>query len=277
MKIINKLLALTLPCLSLGGCVDTTGVKPSPPVALAQPAPVAASSTTSNKLLGVWRDCSQSENEDELEQVIPALTAAIGTHHQQIVGVRVICFANGNRSIFAEHGKDFVWGVAPAAEDCNPDMEKAPPEAKLFKDAKERFIRAEMSQCQLEQTQRAQAYDERVVSQLKGLEQYLKQRPSAIAPCTPFTTLGARMLREALPYNLTITDGWADCRKEKDGDFAGVNIEGNHVILQLTRQHDSQASDDEIPKREAFLRRMFPSSEVVLASSPTKAVNILFK
>src|ERR1041384_3867897 len=157
MKSLINLLLLILLCVLLGGCAVGPGNKSSSPVpsVQAQPAPTPAPTpttkpmlTASSKLLGIWRDWSASESEDEIEQTAPAIVAAIKEHHFQITGARVVRFANGNHSIFAEIGKDFVWGEAPANEDCKPDLEKAPAEAKLFKDAKERYIQSETRRCQ---------------------------------------------------------------------------------------------------------------------------------
>src|SRR5439155_5519070 len=210
--------------------------------------------------LRVWRDFSDSMDDSTLEKIVDDLVAEIARHKEKIVGIEIIRFADAGHSIWQAVPERFIWGARPEIKAFQTDNENAPPDAKMFKDASKEYRHEQERRYNEEKARILGEYKARVDEQLKKFKDYLLQRPSVQAPCTQFASLAARMKKEDLPYNLTITDGWADCPDERDGKISGVDVRGKHVIIQIVRHTDSQANDAEILQLEAFLRTLFPSA-----------------
>ncbi|HEX8146542.1 MAG TPA: hypothetical protein VF591_04985 [Pyrinomonadaceae bacterium] len=251
----------TAPALRLAGAHET-GVPP----------PSSPAST-----LRVWRDFSKSADEKTLARIAEELADAVMLHKEQIIGVEVVRFANANGSVWSELPEKFIWGPAPEVPGFSPDLSKAPADAKLFKDAMEKYVQGERLKYEEGRALLLSEYTARVEGQLKRFRDYLLQGPAVGAPCTHFAPLAERMRAENLPYSVLITDGWADCPGERGRAPGGVELRGRHAVIQLTRHADSQADDGEFLRRSAFLRGLFPASEVVPASVPTRAIEFIFQ
>jgi hypothetical protein len=273
-----NLCAALLLALAAAGCVGTGGVgvttPPPPPKYLkAERAPTAAASET----LRVWRDFSMSADEETLAKIADELIEAIMRHKEQVVGVEVVRFADGEKSVWSGVPAKFVWGPAPEVAEFKPDPSKAPPNAKLFKDAMDKYNEGERRKHEEKNALLLSEYRAGVEARLKEFREYLLQGPTVGAPCTHFRPLAERMKSDGVRYSVLITDGWADCPGEKGQAAGGVELSGRHAVIQLTRRADSQADDEEFPRREEFLRGLFPKSEVVPASAPARAVEFIFR
>jgi hypothetical protein len=265
--------------LTLNGC-GGSGVEPrsaaAPPSPPAPAEPVSLPPAYPNTIR-VWRDFSVSMDDLTLERIADDLVAEISRHKGKVVGIEVIRFADAGHSIWQAVPERFIWGAPPDIKEFQPNDETAPPDAKMFKDARTEYRQEQERRYNEQKGRILHEYDTRLDEQLKRFKEYLLQHPSIQAPCTQFSSLAARMKKEDLPYNLTITDGWADCPDERDGKISGVDVRGKHVIIQLVRHTDSQANDAEIPQREAFLRTLFPSAEVFQPFTLGKAVDSLLR
>jgi hypothetical protein len=225
----------------------------------------------------IWLDFSGSNDNDLLAKYVEDLVGNFERNREKISGVEVVYFSHGDRLIVEEKAEKFVWGSPPPKREFEPDMEKAPSDAKMFKEARDKFIEAERSSFN-EENEKAQAgYETRVEDELKKLKDYLLQRPDVSAPCTRFVPLATRMKAENLSYNLVITDGWADCRDEGEKTISAIEPEGKNVILQLTAKKDSEVSGNEIKKREHFLRELFPRADIFPIYMSNQAIETLFR
>lgn len=286
---IVNLCLLALLALASGSCLHRAGGGPPPPaLRLAgghtagaagptAPAPGEPAPAPDARVLRVWRDFSKSADEGTLAKIADELAEAIMLHREQIVGIEVVRFANARDSVWSELPEKFIWGPAPEVPAFNPDLSKAPADAKLFKDAMEKYTRAERRRYEEERAQLLGEYNSRVEEQLKRFKGYLLQGPSVAAPCTHFAPLAERMRAENLPYSVLITDGWADCPAERGHVPGGVELRGRHAVIQLTRRADTQSDDEEFLRRGEFLRGLFPTAEVVPASVPTRAIEFIFR
>ncbi|HEV7891704.1 MAG TPA: hypothetical protein VGP08_13770 [Pyrinomonadaceae bacterium] len=282
MKFINtrqSTLSLCAAALALAaaGCVGAGGVGlkiPPPPPNYHNDARAPAADADT---LRVWRDFSKSADEEMLAKIADDLVEAIMRHKEQVVGVEVVRFAEGDKSVWSGVPVKFVWGPAPEVAEFKPDPSKAPPNAKLFKDAMEKYLDGERRNHEERNARLLSEYGERVVARLKEFREYLLQGPTVGAPCTHFGPLAGRMKADGVRYSVLITDGWADCPDEKGQPAGGVELSGRHAVIQLTRHADSYADDEEFPRREEFLRGLFPKSEVVPASSTARAVEFIFR
>lgn len=276
--IINSCL-LALLSLASVSCVKRAGgseLRP-PDVRRADTPAVSLPQPASANTLRVWRDFSKSTDEEMLAKIVDELASAIMRHKEQIVGVEIVRFAEETNSIWAAMPEKFIWGTAPEVPEFELDMTKAPPPAKLFKDAKEEYIQSERRKYEERKALLLSEYKARVDEQMKKFRDYLLQSPVVGAPCTRFAPLAERMRAENLPYSVLITDGWADCPDEKGHAPNGVELRGRHAVIQLTRYADSQANDEEFLRRNAFLRGLFPTSEVLPASMPDHVVEFIFR
>lgn len=195
---ITNFCLLALLALVSSGCMPQAGARPtSPPAgpasgqqgATEQPQPQPSPSAGHEKVLRVWRDYSSSIDEETLGRIASELTAALMQHSEQVVGVEVVRFANGNNSVWAELPKRFIWGAAPHSVEFAPNMDKAPADAKLFKDSMKRYVVEEKRRHEEAQARIMNEYRAHVEEQLKGFRDYLLQAPAVAAPCTRFTTL----------------------------------------------------------------------------------------
>jgi len=278
-SIINFCL-LALMSTALAGCAQSIGGRIArPPTdqsakvpAGAEPLPPAHTHT-----LRFWRDYSKSIDEESLAKITNELVDAIMRHKERIAGVEVVRFANGTNSVWAEMPVKFIWGLPPEVQEFKPDLDNAPPDAKLFKDAMKRYIDSERHKYEERKAFLFSQYKALVESQLKNFTDYLLQRPAVGAPCTRFATLAQRIMTEDLQYSVLITDGWVDCPDEQGLAMKSVELRGKHVILQLTRHMDSLADDEEFLRRKAFLHKLFPASEIVPASMSHQAIEFIFQ
>jgi hypothetical protein len=280
-SITNFWLLALLSLVSAGCAQRAGGNEVRPPAGQNANAPTAtvpsSLSPAHANTVRVWRDYSKSIDEETLAKIANELAGAIMRHKEQIVGIEVVRFANGTNSVWAELPVKFIWGPAPEISEFKPNLDNAPTDTKLFKDAMKRYIEGEHRKHEEEEARLLSEYKAHVEEQLKRFTDYLLQGPTVGAPCTRFTTLAERMRTEDLPYSVLITDGWADCPNEKNHSTDGVVLHGKHVILQLTRHADSQADDEDFLQREAFLHTLFPTSKVVPASMPDQAIEFMFQ
>lgn len=264
--------------VAAAGCVGTggVGVRATPPQPFRFDSE-RATTTAATETLRVWRDFSKSADEETLAKIADELIEAIMRHKEQIVGVEVVRFADGGKSVWAGVPAKFVWGPAPEVAEFKPDPSRAPPNAKLFKDAMDKYNEGERRKHEEKNALLLSEYRSLVETRLKEFREYLLQGPTAGALCTHFGPLAERMKSDGVRYSVLITDGWADCPDEKGQPPSGVELSGRHAVIQLTRRADSRADDEEFPRREAFLRGLFPKSEVVRASAPARAVEFIFR
>ena len=127
----------------------------------------------------------------------------------------------------------------------------------------EKYIEVERRKYEEKNALALSEYVGRVETRLKEFREYLLQAPSVGALCTHFRPLAERMKSDGVRYSVLITDGWADCPDEKGQPPGGVELRGRHAVVQLTRRADSQARRRRVPAPQAFLRGLFPKSEVV--------------
>jgi hypothetical protein len=282
----SSLLALIVAvALLAGGCdeqgagVEISGGEPPTHTATPTPAPTTDASPPANpNVLRVWRDVGGSENNEALEAiVVDDLIATLAKFSDRITGVEVVRFAYSDHPISDEPTEKFMWGTPPAIEAFKPNLDNAPTEVNFFQEAHDSYINEQQRKYDEQNARLRGEYQARVAEQLKKLKVALVRHPDVHAPCTPFTSLAARMKEEDIPLNLTLTDGYADCPSEQEGIVAGVPVKGKHVIIQLTRRADSQGDDGEMQHRAAFLQTLFPAAKVVRAYMPGKAVEMLFR
>lgn len=289
-KNVTKLLSCSLLVALVSSCVTTSAddsntvssgntnkvverptLTPTP-----TPTPVIVKSGNELRTLRIWLDDSGSQNFDLFVKYIDEIVSNIAIYRTRISGVEVIRFSHGNRSIEEETTEKFLWGSLPEEKSFEPNMENAPPDAKLFVEARNKFIEEQRKQFDENKEKKQTDYDNLVESKLKDLKSYLSQKTKITAPCTRFMSLTARMKSENLPYNLVITDGFADCADETEDTISQVELDGKNAVVQLTTITDSGKTDKEIEKRKHFLELLFSPQSIFPVYKSKQALELLF-
>lgn len=272
------LLLVTLLALSLCGCgVKTQGrpvVAPAAPSQLENTAPAKVLIT--DRMLGLAVDSSGSPSKSQLEAMSPDLVAALRSHAERIDGVAVTRVANGNHPTLTERPEVFYWGRLDIPPYVEPNLENAPTDIRFFSDRRRRYLLEAKDKYERNKEELKREYYSRVDDQLSKLKLYLLQGPAELAPCTRFSSIALRIERDAFPFQLLLSDGWADCPEERGRRLAPAKITGKLVVLQLARERDNAHSDRNIRQRETFLRDLFPGASVLPGYSVSQAVDLLF-
>jgi hypothetical protein len=229
------------------------------------------------KMLAIWKDVGGSQDENQFKENLPELEKGIKQKSSFIDGVQVIFYAKGNHSIWKEKPEMFIWAAPPIFKEFDEDavMENAPPEVKAFVTNKDKYIQDARTLYEQEKKRLSDEYSAKVDSEITRLKQYLLQPLDELALCTRFISLAERIAKDNLPYNLIITDGWADCPDEQNNNIKSIEIQGKLIILQLSRGRDLPSDDKTFSQRETFLHKLFPQAEILPAYKPTEAVKAL--
>jgi len=211
----------------------------------------------------IWRDFSRSANEDDVKTATPQIIVGIRANLSELDGVEVVRFSEGETSIWSAASEKFFWGPPPEVKPfVAPDMNKAPLGAKMYQTDRDDYLRRSREQYDAEKARVLSGYNSRVNKELERLQHYLLKMPNAAAPCTRFANLKLRIEEENRAKNLLITGGWADCGADTTvSDDA--RFTGKIVVLLVTRQTDNQADEDTFNQRKDYMRRLFPSADVV--------------
>lgn len=270
--IFAALIVAACPTTRAGG---TRAVTPTP-TATATPATPMVSSPRL-PLLRLWPDCSTSTDDAIFAKNVDSLIAAIGKHKLQISGVEVVCFAAGDRSVWSETPDQFVWGDAPESTEFQPNFDQAPPNAKVFQDAKDRWIRDQKLAFDRQQATLMSDYEQRSNNALAELKKRLLTRSTRPAICTSFFEFARRMQRENRPLNLPMTDGFADCSNESIANVPELDFPGRIVVLQIPTHDHSGGHSPALENREAFLKALFPTARIFPVYMAQEAVDELLK
>lgn len=228
-------------------------------------------------VLPIWLDCSSSVDADVLAKNVDDLLHALDRHKHRLSGVEVICFANGDRSVWSETPDRFIWGDFPAPPSFQPNFDHAPPNVKVFQDAKDRWLNEQKAIYGRQNSEALAQYENRTKQAFGALRTRLLHRPTVAASCTRFFDLGYRLQWEQRPRNLILTDGANDCVKETIATVPLLEISGTVVILQIPSNRDSSAHSDELKEREAFLKALFPSASIQPVFMTQQAIDELLK
>ena len=270
----------------LVGCVATSGgIQPPPDFGVSRPSNAdngdivvrSSSERADEKVVRVWRDFSKSGDEKLWTKFIDEFIEAVRKHQTKTSGIEVVRFATAGNSIWQEKAEKFIWGEYPVFKDFDVNYADAPPNAKMFQDARKKYIDEKRAAYEKEKARIVNEYDNRVGEQLNRLRAYLGESPTEPARCTSFTELATRIERENIVKNLTITDGWADCTAEAGVEPVPAKVSGKHLIIQLPVHSDTQGSDAALKRREFYLRKLFPTADVFPVYSINKAVEELFR
>jgi hypothetical protein len=209
--------------------------------------------------------------------MLPDLIAALRSHAERIDGVAVTRVANGNHPTLTERPEVFYWGPLDIPSYIEPNLENAPTDIRFFADRRRRYLAEAKDKYERNKEELRRQYYSRVEEQLSKLKLHLLQGPAELAPCTHFSSIALRIERDAYPFQLFLSDGWADCPDERGRRLAPARITGKLVVLQLARERDNAHSDRDIQQREAFLRGLFPGASVLPGYSVPQAMELLFK
>jgi hypothetical protein len=273
------LLLVTLVALSLSGCgVKTQGrpvVAPAAPSQLENTA--SATVLITDRMLQLTIDSSGSPSKAQLEAMSPDLIAALRSYAERFDGVAVVRVANGNHPTLTERPEVFYWGRLDIPPYIEPNLENAPTDIRFFADRRRRYLVEAKDKYERNKEELKRQYYSKVDDQLSKLKLHLLQAPAELAPCTRFSSIAIRIERDAYPFQLFLTDGWADCPDERGRRLAPARITGKLVVLQLARERDNAHSDRDIRQREKFLHDLFPGASVLPGYSVSQAMDLLFK
>jgi hypothetical protein len=284
---LSKILAACLIGFTLISCTVAPGVPLTTPGTDSEPVeqlsisePLSPSDVPTlieakTPLLRASVDYSKSVDWAILAKNIDAFIAAIDKRKHRISGVEVLEFSNGSRSVWSEVPKRFIWGDFPTVPTFQPDMENAPPNARIYKDAQKKYIAEQKATFDSKNAETVNNYEVKTKRELEALKSHLLLPPPVAAPCTRFFELAARMQRENLPLNVLLTDGIADCEHETIQTVSPTVLTGTLIILQVPGHGDNGSSDSLFKSREAFLQTLFPSAAIFPIYMPREAVNRL--
>lgn len=271
-KVVSLLLlaAILVVQLACGGATEVPAA--TPPVNAEEPAPEIP-----DRIPKIWRDFSQSANEDDVKAATPQIIVGIRGNLSALDGVEVVRFSEGESSIWSASSEKFFWGPPPEVKPfVEPDLNKAPLGAKMYQTDRDDYLQQARNQYDAEKARILSAYNSRVNKELDRLQHYLLEMPNAAAPCTRFANLKLRIEEENRSKNLIITDGWADCGEESTVSD-NARFTGKVVVLLVTRHADNQADEDTFNQRKDYMRRVFPSAEVVPTFVAERTVNTLLR
>lgn len=248
----------------------TTSVTPTPAVE-------TSSAAARRPLVRIWFDCSKSTDESVWAYNVDRMIASLEHHRNDISGVEVICFASAGRSIWAELVDLYFWGDPPANDEFTPNFERAPHNAKVFQDAKTRWIDAQRREFMHERSKQTTAYEGRTREALAKLKERLLLPVRTPAACTRFFELAERIAREGRPLNIAVTDGLNDCPGETAERVPAHTFAGRIVIIQVPTRSEAGGRSDTLSSHEAFLQALFPGSKTFPIYLAETAVDDLFK
>lgn len=232
--------------------------------------------TTTAPALKIRRDFSGSVDEVVLKKVADDVIVSVQRHKEKFSGIEVLRFGNANSSLVAEMPRKFIWGDSPTFKDFEPNLENAPIEVKMFQKERDKYIENLREKYQADKDAALSEYNGRVEQELKEFRAYFVQEPTMFVHCTKFVSLAERIQKEDSFFNLTITDGWADCPEEQSA-VQSFSIAGKHGIIQLTRSKDSQTNEQNLKDREKFLQMLFPDAKIFAPYQTANAVEYLVK
>jgi hypothetical protein len=187
--------------------------------------------------LRIWRDCSTSMSEGDYRLVVDTLLKSVRPF-VQIDRIELVRFSCGDARLSTALPQEFRLADASAK----------PPNGVMAI-----FRAAVVAEASAAEEARANALEHMV-------RPVLLEAPEAIARCTRFDSLGARMLKENRPLSVVVTDGWVDCpQRPADGRFSSATI-----VVVLPRREDAMSDDATgIRRRVRDMERFFPGATVI--------------